>query len=816
MRHSLSRRLSAVGLLVLWGGCAKSDYTKLYATADKAPSFTAADVAALQHLGPTLVDKGVNFGVYSEHATKVQLALFDDPESERPTRQFDMTRNGDVWNLYVEGVGVGQAYGYIAWGPNWPYDPQFIPGSIHGFKADVDADGNRYNPNKLLMDPYCKAVHRDHDWSKGSVATGPSRAQSTYAAAAKCLVTHSTYQWSDNEKAWRAMRQDPNAPGHRFADMIVYETHPKGFTADAASGADHPGTYRGIGERAAYFKGLGITAVELMPVMEKPLDGGYWGYQTLGFFIPEREYAFEKNLGKPTEEFKWMVDQLHQNGIEVIMDVVYNHTGEGGLWREKIADSVQLDPVAKLSNLDPKEVAGLYSFRGLDNQAYYALPPDNQTYWNNTGVGNETRCNHTPMRHLIVDSLRYWVTEMHVDGFRFDLAPILGEQDQNYNSQYSDLVQSVEGDIANDAVLQQYNTRLFAEPWSLAAFMVGKFPASAEKDGFAWGEWNGPFRDWWRSFVNNVQTNGHDWQLNSDDNGVSFGALTLGSSPYYQWNGRRPYHSTNFVTIHDGFTMYDLMAYESKRNGCGPLNPVCCDNPNSGFCDTVSGEDNNRSKNWVVLNPDKSVNDVKSNDLKRRQMRDLFAAMLLSQGTPLILGGDEWERTQLGNNNAYSSSSDNPYNWYSWGEWQADPNRVRMHDFVAKLIKFRKDHAYAFAPAQFGEVVPRWMREDGQPMGDGDWGRGHIAVYYKDVNGGPALYLLFNMEGGSVDFKLPSEHRWNRILDTQTYFDTADYLDANGLDPTVSASIDLDNPAAVPNGTYGVQDHSVVVLVAAD
>jgi glycogen operon protein len=812
----------AVSALVGFNGCANDGDAHLYRTQPIAPSFNAADVAALNHLGPTLVDKGVNFGVYSQHATKVQLALFDDPDSSKVTRQFDMVRQGDVWNLYVEGVGINQAYGYIAWGPNWPYDPNFYPGSIYGFLEDVDSDGNRFDPNKLLMDPYAKADHRDFDWSKGSTATGPDRTVSTYAAESKSLVVQSTYQWSANETQWRQMRQDPNAPGHRWNDLVIYETHPKGFTMDPASGVRHPGTYRGIGEKASYLADLGVNAVELMPVMEKPIDGGYWGYQTIGFFFPERAYAYDKLLNHPTEEFKWMVDQLHQNGIEVILDVVYNHTGEGGLWRQKIQqDDIDPSGAVNLYNFDPKEVAGIYSFRGLDNQNYYALDPTNKgLYWDNTGVGDDSLDNGVAMRRLIVDSLHYWSQEMHIDGFRFDLAPILGEKPDNYYVQ-DDPANTVLQDIIDDPILQQYNTRIMAEPWSLSAFMVGGFPSSSTKDGTGWGEWNGPFRDWWRSFVNNVpdgNKNNEPWKLNSLDNNESFGGLMLGSSNYYQWNNRRPYHSTNFVTIHDGFTMYDVFTYPQKVNGCGPLNPICCTNPLSAFCDFDSGETNNRSLDWSQFVPSglsADASDAYANMLRRRQMRDLFAAMLLANGTPLLLGGDEWERTQLGNNNAYSDGADNAYNWYAWGEWEADNNRVRMHDFVKKLIHFRNAHTYALAPDQYGPV-PIWMREDGQVMGDGDWERQHIAVYYRDVTGGPALYLIFNMESSWVNFNLPTDHSWNLVADTQTYFDNDDYFSANPVDPTVSQNINIDNPPPVPGTSYNVPDHSVVILEAAD
>jgi len=415
--------------------------------------------------------------------------------------------------------------------------------------------------------------------------------------------------------------------------MIVYEVHLKGLSADPASGVTQPGTYRGAGEMAPYLADLGVTAVEFLPIHEKPLDGGYWGYNNLSFFAPEISYAATDDPLEIVDEFKWMVDQFHQHGIEVWIDVVYNHTGEGGLWREKLElndTSFDSGTDQQLVNFDPHEVAGLYSFRGLDNAAYYALSSDGLTYWNNTGVGNQTRSNHRPMRRLILDSLRYYVQEMHVDGFRFDLAPVLAEKDKFYN-EWPDVQETVVGDIVNDPVLQEHNTRIVAEPWSLAAFKLGAFPAAAENENYAWGEWNAHFRDWWRSFVNE-----DGFRLNSRE-GIDGGGSMTGSFDLFAWNGRAPYHSFNFVTVHDGFTMYDLFSYDEKQNKCGPLNPVCCDAPLSAWCDKNSGEEHNRSRDWG--------SGEEGEALKRQMMRNLFVAMLMSHGTPLLYGGDEWMRT---------------------------------------------------------------------------------------------------------------------------------------------------------------------------
>ena len=308
-------------------------------------------------------------------------------------------------------------------------------GSTTGFKSDVDLNGNRFNPNKLLTDPWSLAFHRDHDWFKGSTASGPQRAQSTWAASSKSVVVDSTYTWSEAETEWREGRANNTLDNHDWTDLVMYEVHPKGFTQNPASGVEHPGTYRGIGEMAPYLADLGINAVELMPIHEKPLDGGYWGYNNLSFFAPEHSFSapFQATgrVDGVIDEFKWMVDQLHQNDIEVIVDVVFNHTGEGGLWRERLFFETFED--ATSVNFDPKEVAGLYNFRGLDNAAWYALSPDGQTYWNNTGVGNQLRPNHRPGRRIIMDALHFMVEELHVDGFRFDLAGS-SEKDLDYNT----------------------------------------------------------------------------------------------------------------------------------------------------------------------------------------------------------------------------------------------------------------------------------------------------------------------------------------------------------------------------------------------
>jgi len=792
--------------------CGPDDPVSLYETAPLAPSFTEADVAALEHLGPTLVDQGVNFGVWSSAATRIDLLLFDDPESDYPAQQFELVRFGDVWNLHVEGVGLGQHYGYVAWGPNWPVHPDWAPGSIDGFVADVDSAGNRFNPNKLLMDPWALAVHRDHDWLRASNASGPARTESTWGAAAKSVVVHSSYIWSAAEEDWRAARAARTLDGHSASDLVVYEVHPKGFTADPSSGVDHPGTFRGIGQKAAYLADLGVNAIELMPVHEKPLDGGYWGYSNLSFFAPEHSYAADGAPDAVIDEFKGMVEALHAQGIEVWVDVVFNHTGEGGLWRERIyQDDTTLHAATDEGwyNYDPFETAGIYSYRGLDNAAWYALDEDGLTYWNNTGVGNQTRPNHTPTRRLIRDSLRFYVEELHVDGFRFDLAPILGEVDGDFNN-WADPATTVLQDIVDDPVLIEHDVRLVAEPWSAGGSynpVLGQFPVGSSGE-LAWGEWNAHFRDWWRSFVNS-----DDYPINSSEGVIDGGGALTGSYDLYAHNGRGPTSSFNFVTIHDGFTMYDLLTYPEKQNGCGPLNPICCDDPTSSWCETDSGENHNRSRDWG--------SDPLGEAMKRQMMRNFFAGMMLSHGTPMLLGGDEWLRTQHGNNNAYSSGADNAYNWLAWGSWQQDPERVRMHDFVRDVIALRREHAYAFAPQSYDTTAPfSWKSPSNGD--DLDWSGRSLMLHYWDPSFGPELLVLINMERSPVDFTLPVGPSWTRLLDTQRWFDfddpsnASDFFDSGKPDPSQSHNISLDTEVAVDGGVYGVADSSIVVLRAAE
>ena len=812
-------RLTSLFLLF---GCALENHARLYQTADKAPSLEWTDLEALEHMGPTVIDGGVNFCTYSESATRIDLMLFEDPQSDEASLELQLTRGGDVWCGFVQGIGLGQHYGYRAWGPNWIEAEEWIPGSTAGFLADVDSDGNRMNPNKLLFDPWSKALHRDHDWSMGSTASGPKRADVTYGAAAKSVVVGSEYVWSDNEAVWREQRANDTLPGHKENELVIYEVHPKGFTMNPASGVAHPGTFRGVGEMAWYLEDLGVNVVELMPIHEKPLDGGYWGYMNLSFFAPEVTFSHAwQSTGRVDgviDEFKWMVDQLHSHGIEVWIDVVYNHTGEGGLWRERLY--FETYDQANEVNFDPKEVAGLYSYRGLDNASWYALSEDGQYYWDNTGVGNQTRTNHAPMKRLTMDSLYFMVDELHVDGFRFDLAGILGEKDGDYDTPI-DPAKTILQDIIDDEKLAAQNVRLVAEPWTAKGTGpgIGGFPSASTGTGRAWGEWNAHFRDWWRAFLNHCQwgesgmtchgdaeLSNPVFVLNSTE-GVDGGSVITGSEAVYGHNGRKPYHSVNFITVHDGFTLYDLVSYDHKQNGCGLLNPKCCDDPLSVWCDEESGEENNRSHNWW----DESK--------KRQIMRNFMTALFISNGTPMLLGGDEWMRTKFGNNNSYSTWADNEWNWFRWGEWQGITarNRYRMYDFTRELIRFRKAHADILSPTEYGQGRPlAWKTSSNADMSSEDWStKRHMMMHYYRTEGaeGEELAILVNMETYDVSFTLPEGREWTRLIDTQSWFDqSGGFFDENPTaDPFLSHNITLDSPAEI-GASYTVKPFTMVVI----
>ncbi|WP_028990462.1 glycogen debranching protein GlgX [Thermithiobacillus tepidarius DSM 3134] len=660
-------------------------------------------------LGATWDGNGVNFAIYSENATKIELCLFDADGNEERVRLREQT--AFVWHCYIPGLKPGQRYGYRVHGP---YEPE---------------QGLRFNPNKLLLDPYAKAIDGVEDWEAGLfgyVLGNPDldlvMDEQLSSGAPKSVVVDPHFDWQGDG--------GPNIPWHK---SVIYETHVKGLTMQHPDVPEHlRGTYAGLASPAIvkYLKELGITAVELLPVhqhvddhylVEKGLRN-YWGYNTIGFFAPDIRYSSNKEAGAQVQEFKEMVRTLHQAGIEVILDVVYNHTAEG-------------------NHLGPT-----LCFRGIDNPTYYRLVDGQPRYYMDyTGTGNSLNVRHPQTLQLIMDSLRYWITEMHVDGFRFDLAATLARElhDVDRLSGFFDI-------IHQDPVISQ--VKLIAEPWDVGegGYQVGNFPVR-------WAEWNGKYRDTMRRF----------WR---GDPGLmaEFGYRLTGSSDLYQNDGRRPYSSINFITAHDGFTLRDLVSYNHKHNDAN-----CEDNRD--------GTDDNLSWNCGA---EGETDDPLVNGLRRRQMRNFLATLLLSQGTPMLLGGDELGRSKGGNNNTYCQ--DNELNWY---DWQLDAESSALLDFVKRLVHLRLEHP-ALHRSKFFKGRPirgsdakdiMWLAPGGNEMTDADWSGQEHGTLGVLLAGDPleevdehgrllhddGFLLIFNASPQGVEFILPAfKGPWELLLDT--------------------------------------------------
>jgi len=715
-------------------------------------------------LGATWDGQGVNFAVFSEHATAVELCLFDtpDPSSGSPStlrlrsgqagsgtgqgaphesERIRMPEQTDrVWHVYLPGLQPGQLYGYRVYGP---FDP---------------ASGLRFNPAKLLIDPYAKALSRRIEWNDalfGYTIGDPAQDLSfddrdSAPFLPRCVVIDSAFDWADD--------RPPRTPLH---DSIIYELHVKGFTRlHPAVPKALRGTYAGLAFPATveYLQSLGVTAVELLPVHHHADDRhlverglrNYWGYNSLGYFAPDACYSSSGSLGQQVTEFKAMVKTLHAAGIEVILDVVYNHTAEG-------------------NHLGP-----LLSMKGIDNPAYYRLVPDNERYYMDyTGTGNSLNMLHPRTLQLIMDSLRYWVIEMHVDGFRFDLAATLarGLHEQDRLSAFFDI-------IHQDPILSQ--VKLIAEPWDVGpgGYQVGNFPV-------LWAEWNGKYRDTVRRF----------WK--GDDAQIAELAYRLsGSSDLYENTGRQPYASINFITAHDGFTLRDLVSYNHKHNEANGEN-------------NRDGENHNNSWNCGAEGPTRNR---RTNALRARQQRNLLATLLLSQGVPMILAGDEFGRTQQGNNNAYCQ--DNPI---SWVDWQIGDDGQALLEFTRKLIQIRKQHPALHRRTFFqGRSIHglqisdiEWYRSDGHEMTDEEWNSGLVRLLGMLLNGqimdewdtrgrhvhDDVLLLLLNAYHEEIAFTLPGRSEdpaWELVLDT--------------------ARTDGDLQAYRPGNAYPLQGRSLVLL----
>jgi isoamylase len=671
-------------------------------------------------LGATYDGAGTNFALFSEIADKVELCLIDDDDTETRINLDEV--DGYVWHAYLPGVGPGQRYGFRVHGP---FEP---------------AAGHRCDPSKLLLDPYGKAFHGDFDFSQALFSydmefvnregaepgeTGDPPMVDSLGHTMTSVVINPFFDW--------AFDRAPRTPYH---ETVIYEAHVKGMTqTHPAIPEELRGTYAGLAHPAIieHLKSLNVTAIELMPVHQFMHDSrllemglrNYWGYNTFGFFAPQHQYASSHEPGGAVGEFKAMVRTFHEEGIEVILDVVYNHTAEG-------------------NHMGPT-----INFRGIDNAAYYRLDDEDPRFYKDfTGTGNSLNARHPHTLQLIMDSLRYWVTEMHVDGFRFDLASTLAREfyDVDRLSAFFDLVQQ-------DPVVSQ--VKLIAEPWDVGegGYQVGNFPG-------LWTEWNGKYRDTVRDY----------WRGEPATLG-EFASRLTGSSDLYEATGRRPSASINFVVAHDGFTLNDLVSYNEKHNEANGEN-------------NQDGESHNRSWNCGVEGP---TDDPDVLALRARQMRNILATLMVSQGTPMIAHGDEFGRTQQGNNNVYCQDSE-----LSWMDWSLAEKNADLLGFTRKATQLRKDHP-VFRRRRFFEGRPMrrgdelgdiaWLTPTGHEMTQEDWDRGFdkcVAVFLNgnairepDARGervvDDSFLLCFNAHEEAVDFVIPDGdygEEWTAELDT--------------------------------------------------
>ncbi|WP_203799455.1 glycogen debranching protein GlgX [Mycobacterium heckeshornense] len=697
--------------------------------ADTAPTLPTVWPGNSYPLGATYDGAGTNFALFSEIAHKVELCLIDDNTETRINLD---EVDGYVWHAYLPGVGPGQRYGFRVHGP---FEP---------------AAGHRCDPSKLLLDPYGKAFHGEFDFcqalfsydmqfvnSEGAEPgeTGTPPMVDSLGHTMTSVVINPFFDW--------AFDRAPRTPYH---ETVIYEAHVKGMTqTHPAIPEELRGTYAGLAHPAIidHLKSLNVTAIELMPVHQFMHDSrllemglrNYWGYNTFGFFAPHHEYASSREPGGAVGEFKAMVRTFHEEGIEVILDVVYNHTAEG-------------------NHLGPT-----INFRGIDNAAYYRLDDDDPRFYKDfTGTGNSLNARHPHTLQLIMDSLRYWVTEMHVDGFRFDLASTLAREfyDVDRLSAFFDLVQQ-------DPVVSQ--VKLIAEPWDVGegGYQVGNFPG-------LWTEWNGKYRDTVRDY----------WRGEPATLG-EFASRLTGSSDLYEATGRRPSASINFVTCHDGFTLADLVSYNEKHNEANGE-------------DNLDGESHNRSWNCGVEGP---TDDPEILALRGRQMRNILATLMVSQGTPMIAHGDEFGRTQHGNNNVYCQDSE-----LSWMDWSLAEKNADLLAFTRKVTQFRKNHP-VFRRRRFFEGRPMrrddelrdiaWLTASGREMTQEDWDRGFdkcVAVFLNgnairepDARGerivDDSFLLCFNAHDDQVEFVIPDgdyANEWTAELDTTDPTGAADLV----------------------------------------
>jgi glycogen operon protein len=673
-------------------------------------------------LGATVVADGVNFALFSENATAVELLIFDDHDCTEPTHVIalnsETNKTFHIWHALVRGIGHGAHYAYRVHGPNDP--------------------GHRFDGEKVLIDPYSRGNNKTL-WKRGD-ACGPG---SNVATGMRSVVIDvANYDWEGD--------QPLNCP---MSDLIIYETHVGGFTKSKTAKVKNPGTFQGIVEKIPYLRSLGVTAIELLPVFEfddsevlRTVDGqalrNYWGYSTMSFFAPHPGYCVDPESGRHVTEFRDMVKALHKAGISVILDVVFNHTDEGN------------------------HQGPTFSFKGIDNRNYYHLVPGAEQYYNDyTGCGNTFNCNHPVPEKLIIECLEYWVKEMHVDGFRFDEASVLTRGENGAPLEYPPVVWHIE---LSETLA---DTKVFAEAWDAAGlYQIGYFP------GYRWAEWNGRYRDDVRRFV-------------KGETGLvgAVASRIAGSADLYQSRRHLPINSVNFINCHDGFTLNDLVSYNGKHN----------DANGEGNRD---GNDDNMSWNcgWEGESTDPAVN-----ALRTQQIKNFAAILMLSQGIPMFVAGDEVARTQRGNNNAYCQ--DNDLNWFDWTLPEKNADLLR---FWTLMIDFRKRHPVVHRSRFFtGTVNPRGLADiawHGCQLNNAPWGDPNAKVLAFTLGGenqSADIHVMMNMYWEPLGFEIPQagDRTWYRIVDTSL--------------PAPQDIVPTAQGAPIAGGQYIVNGRSVVVLM---
>jgi isoamylase len=649
--------------------------------------------------GPHPHGDGVNFALFSRNATRVRLEFYQNPDDASASKVIDLDparhRTGDVWHVWVRGIASGQLYAYRIDGP---YQPQ---------------EGQRFNVNKLLLDPFATAIAGVSNWdfaaargydSSSNLADLSFSTTDNASATPKSVFTYEHFDWEGDLP-----------PKHPSSDTVIYETHVRGFTIHPSSGVAYPGTFRGLTEKIPYLQDLGITAIELMPVHEfnenelirlDPITGqrlkNYWGYNPVAFLAPKESYAARGSRGQQTREFREMVKTFHRAGIEVILDIVLNHTAEGN------------------------ELGPTISFRGVDNSIVYMLEENGRRYYKNfSGVGNTLNANHPIVSNFVMNALRYWVTEMHVDGFRFDLASVLGRDEHGNVLHNAPLLER----IAEDPILR--DVKIIAEAWDAGgAYQVGSFSERR------WVEWNGRFRDDVRRF----------WLGEPGTMGL-FANRICGSADVYQGSGKGPESSLNFITSHDGFTLNDLVCYKQKHN----------EKNGEGNRD---GTDANYSDNCGI---EGSSDAPAVESLRERLIKTFLLALFISRGVPMLLAGDEVRRTQQGNNNAYCQDND-----ISWFDWSFAEKRKEIYRFAKGMMAFRRAHSVLRKEAFYTDADIKWFGPQGATPGWTDpWRKSFACLIFGQSE--PDLFLMFNAGAEPVDFSIPppqGNRIWRLAVDT--------------------------------------------------